>query len=234
MGILGIIGGTSFLKSDVFHHLTTETIQTPYGEAFVACGEGLVFLQRHGPHKNVPPHRINHRANLSALRQLGVDRIMAFHSTGGLRSDLAPGTIVIPHDFFCPWSIPTFFDQECRFVIPKIDEALRQELILAAQAFGFPVRDRGVYVQTTGPRFETPAEIRFFAQVGDVVGMTAGQEIPLSNELDIPYATACMVDNFANGISPEPLTVEQFEETVRENQARMEALARRIVSGVSG
>lgn len=233
MGILGIVGGTSFLQSGVFLHLTARTVQTPYGEAFVACGEGLVFLQRHGPDKNVPPHRINHHANLSALQQLGVDRIMAFHSTGGLHSHLAPGTIVVPHDFFCPWNIPTFFDQECRFVIPKIDEALRQELIHGALALGFPVRDHGVYVQTTGPRFETPAEIRFFAEVGDVVGMTAGQEIPLANELDIPYASACMVDNFANGISSEPLTVEQFAATVRENQARMEALARRIASGIS-
>jgi len=233
VGILGIIGGTSFLKSDVFHHLTIRTIQTAYGEASVACGKELAFLQRHGPRQNVPPHRINHRANLSALKQLGVDRIMAFHSTGGLRSDLAPGTIVIPHDFFCPWSIPTFFDQECRFVIPTIDEALRQELIHAALALGFPVQDHGVYVQTTGPRFETPAEIRFFAQVGDVVGMTAGQEIPLANELDIPYATACMLDNFANGISSEPLTVERFAATAQENTARMEALLRRIVSDVS-
>lgn len=231
-GKLGIIGGTGLVESHLFRELTAQTIQTPYGEALVAAGPGVVFVQRHGPRREVPPHRINHRANLSAMQQLGVGQILAFNSTGSLKPDLPPGHLVIPHDFFSPWSIPTFFDETCRHVVPEISETLRKRLIAAAETLQLPHRATGVYVHALGPRFETPSEIHFLSQVGHVVGMTAGQEIPLANELDIPYALACMVDNFANGISPEPLTTDQVMAAVRQNQTRVEALLQQVLSNI--
>ena len=136
----------------------------------------------------------------------------------------------MPDDFVGFWDIPTFYDDRVVHVTPSLDPALREALVAAARVVHATVRDRGVYVQTKGPRLETRAEIAFFKTIGDIVGMTMASEATLASELGIPYASLCTVDNFAHGIVDEPLSFEQIRETQRANTA----LTRTVVGKALG
>ncbi len=189
--MLGIIGGTALLQARL-PPLERKIINTPFGPAEVYTG-AVTILKRH--QHNTPPHRINHRAHLAALKIVGVDRLVIIGSTGSMKAPLVPGSLVIANDFFSPWDIPTLHDHDIFHVPPAVDPALSgalHELV--------PEAKRGVYFQAHGPRFETAAEIASFAEKTDVVGMTAASELTLANELGIPAAVLCTVDNYANGI----------------------------------
>ena len=224
---LGIIGGTSLGDSKLFAEYKEEVISTEWGDAVVYIGEAI-FLQRHGISRTVPPHKINYRANLAALKQLGVTHIIGLNSVGSLKKELAPGMMVIPDDFFCPWFIPTFHDEKCLHTVPTIDEELRSFLTATASKLEMPHTSKGTYIHAMGPRFETPAEIRWMAQVADVVGMTTAGEIPLANELQIPYAFATMVDNYGNGLSGT-LDAEECTRTVKANLSKVETFLHSIL-----
>jgi 5'-methylthioadenosine phosphorylase len=183
------------------------------------AGVSVAFLPRHGKDHRIPPHKLNHRANLWALKEIGVSRVIGTSSTGSLKKMIHPGTFVVPDDFVAFWEIPTFFDDRVVHSTPSLDPALRAILVAAAKAAGASTKDGGVYVQTTGPRLETRAEIAFFKKVGDVVGMTMASEATLACELGLPYASLCTVDNFAHGIVDEPLTFEAIRNTQRANAA---------------
>lgn len=206
-------------------------METPYGKLGDVPLVGrhgnarVVFLARHGGEHRIPPHRLNHRANLWALRELGATAILATASTGSLKKAIRPGSFVVPDDFVSFWNIPTFHDDDVVHATPGLDPNLRDILVSAGKDAGASVRSRGIYVQTSGPRLETPAEIRHFATVGDVVGMTMASEATLANELDLPYAAVCSVDNYCNGIVERPLTFDQ----IRATQARNADALRRIL-----
>ncbi len=189
--MLGIIGGTALLQAKL-PPLEQKTIATPFGSAEVYVGK-IAILKRH--QFNTPPAQINHRANLAALKIAGVDRLISIGSTGSMKAELPPGSLVVASGFFSPWTIPTFHDKDIAHVAPSLDEELSAGLMKLA-----PEAKRGVYFQTNGPRFETAAEIAHFAEHTDVVGMTAASEITLANELGIRAAALCTVDNYANGI----------------------------------
>lgn len=190
--MLGIIGGTALLQARL-PPLEQKTIATPFGSAEVYTGS-VAVLKRH--QHNTPPHRINHRANLAALKIAGVDRLIIIGSVGSMKKDIAPGNLLLATGFFSPWDIPTLHDTDIFHVPPSIDADLTRVLNDI-----IPDAKKGVYFQTHGPRFETRSEIAKFADVTDVVGMTAASEITLANELGIPAAVLCTVDNYANGIS---------------------------------
>jgi 5'-methylthioadenosine phosphorylase len=211
-----IVGGTSLLSSKFFDSWQAQTCTTPYGAVRLRLGGGAVFLQRHGD-PPVPPHSINHRANIEALRLAGVTRILSINSVGSLKPDIIPGTLLVPHDFFAPWSIPTFWDDEVHFLVPRMDEDLQGELSALCLEIGMEVRSGGVYVQTMGPRLETRAEVRILQQYGDVVGMTMASEATLAMEKGIPYVSLCSVDNYGHGIVPAPLTMEEIYANVARN-----------------
>jgi 5'-methylthioadenosine phosphorylase len=220
---LGIIGGSGLYKSGLLTSEELREISTPYGEPSAPLEVGLfggkkvAFLARHGPEHRIPPHMINHRANLWALKEAGVERLVSTSSVGSLRLDIRPGELVVPSDYLCPWDVPTYYDEEVVHVTPELDEALRRVLVRAAQQAGVAVHDGGVYVQTRGPRLETRAEIRLFRSFGDVVGMTMASEATLARELEIPYASICTVDNYCHGIVDEPLTYDEIVRVQREN-----------------
>lgn len=217
-----LIGGTGLLESDRFRHAPRRQVTTPFGPVtLLEAGEWL-FLQRHGLEGYTPPHRIDHRANLSALHQAGARRILALGSVGSLRRELGPGRFVLPDDFLAPWANPTLFDDLRGHQAPAFHPTWRQELLTAWERAGLPpLVAGGVYLQTTGPRFETPAEIRLFAPHAHVVGMTVASECILAGELGLPYAALCLVDNLANGLAVEPLSYEGFKAQVRANQATL-------------
>ncbi len=223
---LGIIGGSSLSKSSPFALTQEEEIETPYGppSSDMELGDRVAFLRRHGADYRIPPHRINHRANLWALKETGVSVVVGTSSVGSLQVETAPGSLVVPDDYVSLAEIPTFFDDEVRHITPTLDDGLKKQLVAAARKRGAPVRDGGVYVQTRGPRLETRAEIRVLQRFGDVVGMTMAAEATLAQELGLPYASLCSVDNYAHGVTKESPTFEDVRRTQESNM--------RVVQGV--
>lgn len=212
---LALIGGTGLLHSEWGARAVRREVVTPYGEVTLLDAGGWYYLQRHGLDGYTPPHRINRLAQLAALQQLGVERILAVGSVGSLRLELPPGSLVVPDDFYAPQMVTSFFDDQRGHRTPGFDPQWRREVITRWQSLALPpLVDGGVYWQTVGPRFETPAEVRFHAPFCQVVGMTVATECALAGELSIPYAALCMVDNYANGIQPDLLTLEGFYQQV--------------------
>ncbi|MFW6449807.1 MAG: MTAP family purine nucleoside phosphorylase [Nanoarchaeota archaeon] len=215
--MLGIIMGSAFTN---FVH---QKITTEYGDVFVENKNGVYFLQRHG--EKTPPHSINHKANIQALYQNNVDRIISVNSCGSMRKDMPPGTIVITSDYINLHG-DTFYESEMRFTIPGMDKELRNQIIQLAQKHDFKVIDRGIYWQSRGPRFETKAEIQMFSTFADLVGMTMGTEATLAKEKEIKYANISVVDNFANGISE--LSLEDVEQSQKNSSKKLWELIKLI------
>jgi 5'-methylthioadenosine phosphorylase len=184
----------------------------PGGEAIAAAAaeHGAAVAQRHrGPDGLfVLPHAIDHEANLRPLAEQGCDRVLAIGSVGSLRPELAVGTLVCPDDFIALNLGESVFADERAHSAPGFAAHWREEVIAAWGEGGGEPRDGGVYWQARGPRFETPAEIRLMAGHADVVGMTIASECVVARELGLDYAAFCMVDNLANGLAAEPVSVE--------------------------
>jgi purine nucleoside phosphorylase len=223
-----LIAGTSLLGSSVFDTWKDATLSTPYGEVYLRKTSGYLFLQRHGIRK-VPPHNINHLANVWALKSSGVTKVVAINSVGSLQPGLKPGTFAIPDDFFSPCRVPTFFEEEMKFTVPRMDEPLAKELYQISRSLGMKVSLGGIYIQTIGPRLETRAEIKFFRQYGDMVGMTLASEATLCMEQQIPYASICSIDNYCHGIMKKPLTVTEIVHNARKSMQALEQLVRTLV-----
>ena len=227
-----IICGSGLTGSGLFADLEVRCVKTAFGETeYAVCGE-LVLMARHGVRGFVPPHEINYRANVRALADAGVKRIISVNSVGALKEDLAPGELVLVEDVFCPWRRDTFFDGEkVTFSVPRIDDDLAASLSLVIRSQSRDCFAGAVYCQTLGPTYETKAEIRYLKTVGDVVGMTLAQEVFLASELEIPIAAFCMVDNYANGISASPLTESGVKKNAARNRAVVENIVEKIMDG---
>jgi 5'-methylthioadenosine phosphorylase len=199
-----------------------QTVSTPFGTAEILSGD-IVMLMRH--QHGLPPHRINHRANLAALAIAGVDRIVAFGSSGSLKPKIAPGSLLIPTDYISMTDIPSIHDHAIEHVRPELSKDLARQLskLIPSARYG------GVYVQTRGPRIETAAEVQALAWIADVVGMTVASEATLACELGIQFAALCTVDNYANGLGDAVLTYEHILSTSREHRARTEEVVMKII-----
>lgn len=221
MKVPGIIGGTGVEELAGLQLAGSHYPQTPYGAPSRAIQEGLLngcrvfFLQRHGSPDLIPPHLVNYRANLWALRSLGVNEIIAVNAVGGIAATMQPGTLVIPDQLIdYTWGRAHTFDdgssghlQHIDFTEPY-DSELRRAMVSAAAELGVPCEAKAVLGVTQGPRLETAAEIRRLAADGcDVVGMTGMPEAGLARELGIPYASVCMVVNPAAGLGGQPISL---------------------------
>lgn len=246
MATVAVIGGTSLFASKIFSHLKERIVQTEHGNVIVWVSDeerapSLVFLQRHHADADLgkdvyrPPHLINHRANISALIKLGVKKCLGVASVGSLDPDIVPGTLVVPDDFCMLFAGPiSLYDDSRSHIVPGFDVQWRKEIIQRLTAAGFSsprLVTQATYVQTQGPRFETHAEIRFIKQMGQLVGMTAGAEITIAKDGQLPYASICMVDNFANGLVGVPLTEEEFRSNVLVNQKTVESALAALLEG---
>lgn len=214
----GIIGGTVLFDMKIIEGEEKE-IETEYGKVNFIENENIVLIQRHG--KNIPPHKINHKANISALKKMGVERIIGINSAGSLKEETTPGLIAVPDDFICFWKTETFFDKEIKHTSPGLDEETREKIIETAKKIGLDVTERGVYIQTSGPRFETKAEINMFKNFADFVGMTMASEATLAKEKGIKYASICSIDNFANGIMGKDIEYKDLFETNKKNLRKL-------------
>jgi 5'-methylthioinosine phosphorylase len=194
------------------------------GGAIVAAAEahGAVVLQRHGGGDYRLPHLIDHAANLRSLLEAGCERALAVCSAGSLKPAIGVGELVCPHDFIALQATVTTFADARAHAMPGFDRAWREALLAAWGRSGAgPLRDGGVYWQTSGPRFETPAEIGLIAAHAELVGMTLASECVIAGELGLPYAAVCMVDNLANGVASRPLSPQGLERDREANATRL-------------
>ncbi len=221
--MLAIIGGTS-LRYAGLPSTGRQLVATPYGRAEVLSGKVPILLRHQ---QGVPPHRINHRANMAALAIIGVDRVIAIGSSGSLQPEIEPGSIVIPDDYISFSDIPSIHDHAIEHVHPALSPGLMDDLFRIV-----PAARRGIYAQTKGPRIETIAEVCMLARVADIVGMTVASEGTLSCELGMEFAALCTVDNFASGLGGETLTFEHILETSRQYRQRTEGILRDIITGL--
>ena len=243
---IAVLGGTGFYR--FLDDITEVAVQTPYGppSARVAVGEmsgrTVAFLPRHGVHHEVPAHRVNYRANLWALRRLGVRRILAPCSVGSLQPHLRPGDFVV-----CDQVVDrtrgrpdTFFDgpvvNHVAFADPYCGE-LGAVVSEAAQSEGITAHRRGTVVVIQGPRFSTRAESRWFSSAGwDVVNMTQYPEVVLARELGMCYSGIALVTDYDVGLEGvegiEPVTMEVIFRVLAENVERVRRLLARAIPAV--
>ena len=214
-----IIGGSGF--EQLFKDAEPLHIGTPYGAASMAIGmtedRPVAFLSRHEAEHSVPPHRINYRANIWALHQVGVERIIALNAVGAVNRDFRPCDIVVPHDFidFTKMRSATFCDEppvtHVDFSQPYCPET-RGFLLEALRGSSLRVWEKAVFLCTEGPRYETPAEVEMFRRLGcDVLGMTGVTEAVLARELEMCYVAVCCVTNMAAGLQEKIRPAEAAE-----------------------
>ena len=228
MDMLGIICGSVLLDTDILRGAEKRSVVTEYGTVEASVSRELALIQRHG--KGVPPHKINHKANIAALQMLKATKVIAFSSVGSMKKELKPGQAVVIDDYMQLTAPKTFYDNWLRFTIPAISEEARRFLLKMAKRCDLHVHEKGVYAQTSGPRFETRAEVRMLADFADVVGMTLADEATLANEAGLPYAAICTIDNFANGLA-EKLGIEEVEQMQKKSSAQLLKLIEVIADG---
>jgi 5'-methylthioadenosine phosphorylase len=231
---IGVVGGSGF--AGLLDDVRAVEVETPFGPPSgpIAVGElegrKVAFLPRHGPAHELPPHRIPYRANLWALRELGVRRIVGPCASGALRPDLELGEFVVCDQFVDrTWGrADTFYDGPETVHVSAADPYcpdLRTVLVATARELGIPVRDAGTVVVVQGPRFSTRAESRWYAQLGDVINMTAYPECHLARELELCYANVSMVTDHDVGVEgTEPVSSDQVLRVFRENNERLREL----------
>lgn len=240
---LAIIGGTGIDELEGLEVVATHAVATPFGDPSRPIQEGrlgdipVFFLQRHGSPDAIPPHRINYRANIHALQTLGVGGIVAINAVGGITPAMRPGRLLIPDQVIdYTWGREHTFDDGESGSLMHIDftepyaRELRAALLAAADSCDIAHEATGVHGITQGPRLETAAEIKRMEQDGcDVVGMTGMPEAALSRELDIPYASVCMVVNPAAGLGDLPLTLAMMREILDQEAAVVRQLLSRLL-----
>jgi 5'-methylthioadenosine phosphorylase len=243
--MLAIIGGTGLTQLDNLQGSRRQVARTPYGEpsgplTFGAIrGVPVVFLARHGDGHTIAPHQVNYRANLWALKEKGASEIVSVVSVGGIRADLGPGKIVLPHQIVdYTWGrLSTFFENEAPvkhidFTEPYTAE-LRNRLLAAAKACGEALLDGAVYAATQGPRLETAAEIDRLERAGaDIVGMTGMPEAGLAREIELGYAAIAVVANHAagRGASARGVALQKIEEVLKDAVGRVRRIIEVLVA----
>ena len=242
--MIGIIGGSGLDQLAALSVVREHRVRTAWGTPSAPLLEGLlqgtpvVFLPRHGAGHHLPPHRINYRANIAALRDFGVREVLGVAAVGGIGADCGPGAIVVPDQLIdYTWGREhTFHDGQdsgvahAEFEHPY-DDALRRCLLDAGHALGVPVVAGGCYGATQGPRLETAAEIARMARDGcTLVGMTGMPEAALAREAGLAYATCALSVNWAAGLSAAPITMDEI---MRELAEGMGTIVRLLAHAVA-
>src|SRR3990170_753402 len=232
---VGVFGGSGFYS--LLEGAEAVEVETPYGRPSApvtigqVAGKRVAFLPRHGLHHELPPAQIPYRANVWAMRELGVRRIIGPNASGALRSDLALGEFVVCDQYVdrTGGRADTFYEGPETTHVSAADPYcadLRRVLVETAGELGIPVRDGGTVVVIQGPRFSTRAESRWFQQLGwDVINMTAYPEGHLARELQLCYANISMVTDHDVGVEgTEPVTTETVVRVFNENNTRLREL----------
>ncbi len=235
---IAIIGGSGLDSLPGLEIGSTKKLTTPYGDPSGPVsygkihGKEIVFLPRHGTDHTIAPHSINYRANIHALKSIGIEKIIAVAAVGGITGKMQPGAIVIPDQIIdYTWSRQHTFFEDSTDQVVHIDftnpycEVLRQQMIDSANRINLPILTQATYAATQGPRLETTAEINRLQRDGcDLVGMTGMPEASLARELDICYASCCVVANWAAGKAAGEITMPQIEAVLEQAMGRVKLL----------
>lgn len=234
-----LIGGTGLAALPGLEVLRSHAVDTPFGQPSSVIEEGeyighrLYFLHRHGgAGRPIPPHLVNYRANLWALRELGVTQVLGVNAVGGVAPALRPGSLVVPDQLIdYTWGREHSIDDGSSGQLLHVDftepydAQLRQLLLAAAGEGAVPCVDGGVLGVVQGPRLETAAEVRRYASDGcDLLGMTGMPEAGLARELAMPYAAICMIVNAAAGMSDAQLSLDAIRATLSQEMLLLQAL----------
>ena len=238
--MLAVIGGTGLTKLANLEVRRRKLWRTPYGDPSGALTFGriggcdIVFLARHGYGHTIAPHEVNYRANLWALRQAGAHEVVSVASVGGIRNDLWPGVIVLPHQIIdYTWGRASTFFEGPGTPVNHIDftqpysRGLRERLLKAAAGCGERINDGGVYAATQGPRLESAAEInRLEGDGADMVGMTGMPEAALAREISLEYAAIAVVSNYAagRGDSAHAVSLDRIQVVLEEAMGRVRSI----------
>ncbi len=244
---IGVFGGSGFYS--FLENVQEVEIETPYGKpsdklAIAKIGDKTVaFLPRHGKEHQLPPHMINYRANIYAMKMLGVKCIIAPNASGSLRADFKPGDFVITDQFIDrTWGRKdTYFDGPITTHVSPAeayDKSMRTLASETCRELGIPVHDQGTVVVIQGPRFSTKAESRWFSKMGwDVINMTQYPEVMLAKELEIPYANIALVTDFDAGLDDdptiEPVSHEAVTKVFNDNVDKVKRLLYRMIEKIS-
>jgi len=235
---IGIIGGTGVYEA--FDVVDEVEVNTPYGkpsDSITICevhGRKVAFLPRHGKNHEIPPHKVNYRANIWALKELGVTRIIAPQAVGSLKEKYSPGTIVFPDQFidFTRKREYTFYDGPKVIHISMAEPfcpELRNHLISAAKELHIEFAEKGTYICIEGPRFSTKAESHMFRQFADIIGMTLVPEAQLARELEMCYASICMVTDYDVWKEQEEVSAELVIQRMKENLEKTKRILEHVI-----
>jgi 5'-methylthioinosine phosphorylase len=241
-----VIGGSGLSRLANLEVTSRQVFRTPYGEPSGPLtfgrigGRDLIFLARHGYGHTIAPHRVNYRANLWSLKEAGATRVVSIASVGGIRDDLSPGTLVLPHQIIdYTWGRTSTFFEGPDTAVTHIDftepysATLGAAILEAAKACGEPLKQGAVYATTQGPRLETAAEIDRLARDGaDIVGMTGMPEAALARELNLEYAAIGVIANFAagRGDSARRIALEEIEGVLDVAMGRVRRIIEQLVA----
>lgn len=236
--LFAVLGGTGLTSLSRLELLQQMEMDTPFGDTSSEVtigrisGNRVAFLARHGKAHSIPPHKVNYRANVWAMKTLGVKNMIAINAVGGISENMIPGSLVIPDQIidYTTSRKNTFFESELKHVTHidfsyPYDAALMQTIKQAAQDLGISLIEGATYAATEGPRLETAAEIQRLKRDGcDIVGMTGMPEAALARELDINYASICVNANWAAGLSDELISMEAIEKNLQGGMEKIHIL----------
>jgi 5'-methylthioadenosine phosphorylase len=238
---IGIIGGSGLYDPGIIKDAQEVKVYTPYGEPsdYIIVGKvegrSVAFLPRHGRGHRIPPHKINYRANIWAMKELGVKFLISVSAVGSLRLDYKPGDFVVPDQFIDMTKKRdyTFFDGPVVAHVSMAEpfcESLRRVIISASKDLNITTHDRGTYICIEGPRFSTRAESRVWKEVfkADIIGMTLVPEVNLACEAQLCYATIAMVTDY-DVFAEIPVTAEEVTRVMAENTEKVKRLLYEVI-----
>ena len=241
---IGIIGGSGFYQ---FLQGKEIYVKTPYGNPSDKIliskykGKEIAFLPRHGKKHQYPPHKINYRANLFALKRLGVERVIAPCAVGSLKPEIKPGDFIICDQFIdrTKGRSDTFFDGPKVAHVSTADPycpELRKIAIKSCQRLKIPFRKTGTVVIIEGPRFSTEAESRFYSEIAEVINMTQYPEVVLARELEMCYLNISLVTDYDAGLKGrkdiKPVTSKEVIKIFQKNNEKVKELILEIIKNL--
>jgi 5'-deoxy-5'-methylthioadenosine phosphorylase len=247
MQLVAIIGGSGLTNLKNLEITRREVLRTPFGEPSAPLvfghlgGQKAVFLARHGHGHTIPPHDVNYRANIWALKEVGASHVIAVNAVGGITPTMTAGGLIFPDQVidYTYGRMHTYFGIEQKsvthvdFTFPYCEE-LRNVLATAAQAAGLDAVAKGTYAATQGPRFETIAEIRKLERDGaDIVGMTGMPETSLARELGLCYACIAVVANPAAGKAAGIISLKEIERTLETGMEKVRVLLEKALPALA-
>ncbi len=244
--MLAILGGSGMAQLATITQVRRIAVRTAYGEPSAPLTLGkfgsreVVFLARHGEAHSIPPHEVNYRANIQALKDAGAKQIAAIATVGGIRREFGPGILVVPHQIIdYTWGRAATFHEGPGAKVTHIDftepysAEQRARILAAAAVCGEAISNGGVYAATQGPRLETAAEIERLERDGaDLVGMTGMPEAALAREAGLQYAAIAVVVNHAagRGSSAHAISLDAIDAVLQQAMRRVQRILEHLAS----